>query len=488
MSDTEVKNASGSLDPMRGQAGHGDRSDCSFSERLYLRTVLWLARNRIRVEGAGHLPKQDPVLFALNHLNNFEVLVAPLKLIALRGERKMSSLSDWMFFYIPVFGWALRRSGAIPVWSKRAKVPLLHLLRPRQRPAPLKVAAQRLAQGKALFIYPEGRRNPNSDTLLPGRPGLAWLALDSGAPIIPVGIDYEGRQEGRPLPAFPRLILRIGEPMSVDQERAALAQGLRTRQAIENELTARVMETLAGLSGKRVAGPPRQEESQMEQQAATSVIEARKAEPGADLEDAKRLVQDVYVREKGWMSDATLDTFPGGKSISWFIVRVRGEPAGLLRVVYDPPLQFPPGYKVELRKDVDWVALAARARVAEVGRFMILEAHRRNPRVAIELMRAAICEIVTRGYTHLVTDVFEGDPHSPYEFHTRVLGFEEIGFHMHGELKTDRKRIILVLDIDRGYLRMRARGGRFYRTFTEGYRDLLEARVANRPQQELAVG
>jgi hypothetical protein len=87
-----------------------------------------------------------------------------------------------------------------------------------------------------------------------------------------------------------------------------------------------------------------------------------------------------------------------------------------------------------------------------------------------------------------VTDVFEGDPHSPYEFHTRVLGFEEIGFHTHGELKTDRRRIILVLDIDRAYIRMRARGGRFYRTFTEGYRDLLEARVADPRKQELAVG
>ena len=84
--------------------------------------------------------------------------------------------------------------------------------------------------------------------------------------------------------------------------------------------------------------------------------------------------------------------------------------------------------------------------------------------------------------------MFEGDPHSPYEFHTRVLGFEEIGFHMHGEMKTDRKRIILALDIDQAYIRMRARGGRFYRTFTEGYRDLLEARVENQQKPELAVG
>jgi 1-acyl-sn-glycerol-3-phosphate acyltransferase len=147
-----MKYASGSLIPMGEDSGQTGRSDCSFLERFYLRTVLWLARNRIRVEGAEHLPRQDPVLFALNHLNGYEAVVSPLVLIRLRGERKMSSLSDWMFFYVPIFGWALRRSGAIPVWTKRAKVPGLHLLRPRVRPAPMKVAAQRLAEGKALFI------------------------------------------------------------------------------------------------------------------------------------------------------------------------------------------------------------------------------------------------------------------------------------------------------------------------------------------------
>lgn len=238
---------------MADESAHAGRSDCSFSERLFLRIVLRLTRNRVRVEGAERLPQQDPVLFALNHLNGFEALVVPMTLIELRGGRKLSSLSDWMYFYVPVFGWALRRSGAIPVWTKRARLPLLHLLRPRQRPAPMKIAAQRLVRGRSLVIYPEGRRNPSPDTLLPGRPGLAWLALASGAPIVPVGTDYEGRKEGRPVPWWPRLTVRIGEPMGVEQERAALAQEPQSRQAIENQLTQRVMEALAQLCGKRVA-------------------------------------------------------------------------------------------------------------------------------------------------------------------------------------------------------------------------------------------
>jgi 1-acyl-sn-glycerol-3-phosphate acyltransferase len=464
-----------------------DRGDCSISERVFLRIVLWLARNRIRVEGAEHLPARDPVLLALNHLNAFEALVVPLLLISLRGQRKIAFVSDWMYFHVPIFGWALRRSGAIPVWTKPAKVPGLHWLRPTRRASPLKIAAERLAAGKAVALYPEGRRNTDPKQLLPGRPGLARLALETGVCIVPVGVDYAGREAGLPPPAFPHLTVRIGEPLTVEKERAALAQQPKSRQPIEDRLTARIMQTISALSGKSVATPEANEIPQVERRQ-TSAVEARRVELSSDAEDARGVVQDVYVREKKWLNTATLDTFPGGASISWFIVRVKGEPAGLLRVVYDPPLNFPPGYHVELRKDVDWAALIASARIAEVGRFMILEKYRRNPRVALELMRTAVREIVERDYTHLVTDVFEGDPHSPYEFHTRVLGFEEIGFHTHGELHSDRKRIILALDIDRAFVRMRTRSGRFYRSFTEGYRHLVEARFADPERPNLVAG
>ena len=49
--------------------------------------------------------------------------------------------------------------------------------------------------------------------------------------------------------------------------------------------------------------------------------------------------------------------------------------------------------------------------------------HRSNVLVAAALMRAATEEMVTRGYTHVITDVFEDDTHSPLGFHTRVMGF-----------------------------------------------------------------
>jgi len=83
--------------------------------------------------------------------------------------------------------------------------------------------------------------------------------------------------------------------------------------------------------------------------------------------------------------------------------------------------------------------------------------------------------VVERGYTHFITDVFDGDLHSPYHFHTRVLGFERIGTHQVGELDCRQVRIILLLDLVRAYKRMRARPNRVFHEFTDGLHDAFAA-------------
>jgi hypothetical protein len=87
----------------------------------------------------------------------------------------------------------------------------------------------------------------------------------------------------------------------------------------------------------------------------------------------------------------------------------------------------------------------------------------------------AVGETVERGHTHLITDVYDGDPHSPLMFHTRVLGFERIGTHRFGELDCDCTRILLVLDLARGYRLAKQRKNKIFRELTEGLRDVFEA-------------
>ncbi len=218
-------------------------------------------------------------------------------------------------------------------------------------------------------------------------------------------------------------------------------------------------------------------------EATNEVVTVERLVSESQKPDALAVLEDVYIKEKGWIAEKALDAFPHGSSVSWYMARVAGKPAGLLRLLYDPPLDFPPGYDVQLKGGVDWKALAARARIVEVGRFMIREEYRGKPRIVVKLMAEGILEVVQRGYTHLLTDVFEGEVHSPLKFHTRILGFERIGTHRMGELNTDANRIILALDIEEAYLRMKQRGGWVYQELTQRIASMLEERIALREAQ-----
>jgi hypothetical protein len=209
-------------------------------------------------------------------------------------------------------------------------------------------------------------------------------------------------------------------------------------------------------------------------------VQARKVVTPADRAQALTVVEAVYLQEKQWIRDP-LSEIPvdaaDRQDQSWFLVTADGEPAGVIRLVYDPPLEMPAEYGVTLEPSVDLVTLKRHGRFVDIGRFMIIPRYRRNIRVVMKLMRAAIIEVVSRGYTHFLTDVFEDDPHSPLRFHTQVLGFERIGTHLHGELASASSRIILILDIARAYQRLKMRENKVFKELGEGVRDVLETRL-----------
>ena len=223
-----------------------------------------------------------------------------------------------------------------------------------------------------------------------------------------------------------------------------------------------------------------------------SVVAARKVVSSADREKALAVIEDVYRREKRWIADAAAEISPdtpgadhagdGGLADrrSWFLVTVDGRPAGVIRLVYDPPLELPAELDVTLEPDVDLEQLQRRGRFVDIGRFMIVPRYRRNIRVVLRLMREAIVEVVERGYTHFLTSVFADDPHSPLGFHTRVLGFERIGTHRTGELACASVRILLILDIARAYLRLKRRRNLVWKELAASVRDTMERRLLAR--------
>ena len=190
----------------------------------------------------------------------------------------------------------------------------------------------------------------------------------------------------------------------------------------------------------------------------------------------------TYQTEKGSIIDPA-HQFPSSDlqrhDIAWFLVCLQGEPVGVLRTLYDPPLLQYAKYGLELiDQRIDIEAFLRQHRIAEVGRFRHCRRHRNNVLLAAALMRAATQEVVARGYTHLVTDVFEDDPHSPLGFHTRVMGFLPVATHDHGELNCKSRRITLLLDLKSTYRRLRARGNWVYRYLTARWPDALHRRLA----------
>ncbi|HVR99183.1 MAG TPA: GNAT family N-acetyltransferase [Thermoanaerobaculia bacterium] len=208
-----------------------------------------------------------------------------------------------------------------------------------------------------------------------------------------------------------------------------------------------------------------------------STLTAEKVLTPDARERALSVLEAVYLQEKQWIRDPQAEIAPERQDQSWFMVSVDGEPAGVIRLVYDPPLEMPAEYGVTLDPSIDLDGLKRHGRFADIGRFMIVPRYRRNIRVVMKLMRAAIEEVVARGYTHFLTDVFENDPHSPLQFHTRVLGFERIGTHRHGELACASARIILILDIARAYQRLKKRENKIWKELGEGVRDAMEGRL-----------
>jgi 1-acyl-sn-glycerol-3-phosphate acyltransferase len=150
---------------------------------------------RCRISGQANIPAAGPLLLVFNHLAHLD---GPLILALMPFEVEGVGLSD--LYRVPITGQLLRLYGIIPVH------------RDQYDRAVLRRSLWVLAEGKVLALAPEARQSPTC-SLERGRSGAAYLALRSGAPLLPIGITgtetiYSAwRQFKRP-----RLTVNIGAP------------------------------------------------------------------------------------------------------------------------------------------------------------------------------------------------------------------------------------------------------------------------------------
>lgn len=143
---------------------------------------------RLRVEGIHHLPAEGPALICANHLSLWDP-----PLIGSIVSRPLRFMAKEELFRYPVLGWLLPRIGVFPVRRGTA-----------DRSA-IRQALEVLRSGGMVALFPEGARRPRGNQA-PAYPGVALLAIRSGAPVIPVGI--EGRFR-----LFHSIHVRFGEPI-----------------------------------------------------------------------------------------------------------------------------------------------------------------------------------------------------------------------------------------------------------------------------------
>ncbi|MEU2181762.1 lysophospholipid acyltransferase family protein [Streptomyces thermolilacinus] len=175
-----------------------------------------------RVLGAWRVPASGPVILAVNHAH---VLDGPMLMGT--APRPVHFLIKKEAFVGPL-GPFLERIGQLKVDRAAA-----------DRTA-ITGALDVLAAGGVLGIFPEGTRGEGDFASL--RAGLAYFAVRSGAPIVPVAVLGSGERRSRLTKALPPLRGRV-DVVFGDGFEAGDGSGRRTRKALD-DATVRIQERL----------------------------------------------------------------------------------------------------------------------------------------------------------------------------------------------------------------------------------------------------
>ena len=191
---------------------------------------------RPEVEGVENVPAEGPAIIASNHLSYADWLFMPLAV-----PRRVSFVAKAEYFNgRGLRGWLKKTffsgAGQIPIDRSGADAAAGALM-----------SAKRVLDDGELFgIYPEGTRS-HDGRLYRGKTGVARLALETGAPVVPVavvGTDVVA-PPGKKFGSFTRPVVRFGRPL--DFSRYA---GMENDRFILRSITDEIMYEIMRLSGQ----------------------------------------------------------------------------------------------------------------------------------------------------------------------------------------------------------------------------------------------
>ena len=171
--------------------------------RFWAWSIVYVSRVKVSVQGLEHIDPGAAYVYMANHQSMF---VIPSLLGYLPVQFRW--LAKMELFQIPVFGYSLARVGYIGIDRSNRKSAYKSL----------QEAAQKIAQGVSVVVFPEGTRSTDGQ-IKPFKGGGFFIAIRAGRPIVPVVINGsrhvmpKGKLRIRP----GRIVLSINPPIETTQ-------------------------------------------------------------------------------------------------------------------------------------------------------------------------------------------------------------------------------------------------------------------------------
>ena len=182
------------------------------------------------------IPKEGPAILVSNHLSFSDSFFLPLV-----TERRITFLAKQEYFT----GKGIKGLISKMFFTGVGQVPI-DRSSGRAAEAAITTGVRILRDGHLLGIYPEGTRTADG-RLYRGKTGVARMALEAQAPVIPVAMigTYEIQPPGRVRPSIRRVGVRFGEPLDFSRY-----EGLESDRFVLRSVTDEIMYALMELSGQ----------------------------------------------------------------------------------------------------------------------------------------------------------------------------------------------------------------------------------------------
>ena len=159
-------------------------------------TPITLFFFRCRAIGVENVPLTGKLIVTPNHFSQMDHFLAAVYL-----RRKVQFMAKSQLFGNPILNWIFKGGGVFPVrrgYNDQEAIKTAHLV---------------LENGRTVLMYAEGGRSRSGDLGEPKR-GVGKLAIESGAPVVPVAIHGSAHIRGWKRLHFPKVTVQYAEPIT----------------------------------------------------------------------------------------------------------------------------------------------------------------------------------------------------------------------------------------------------------------------------------